>query len=532
MYIVKKKLKLLTNDLNIQGGIKMDTKESFLIAFNKRSLKFVLIIYMALCTLSLLFFCALKLLGLNDSISINSLIMLGIFVSIYGIVLRKCYKCTITKNGFNIKMFNITKIILLFITYFQYLFLNFTMYLNSIWLVIFFFVILGALFFDVKMIMASIVLSILSQIIVFINNPSIFKNNQLLVAESAMTIITILITLVVIFIVVYFASKLLESISDKEIEIKEENQKLLNLIESIGKISVTVLASSENLSVAIEEQTSSLLEVSETSHSVSKDSDEMLDKSNKNKEILSTLLNANEVVANKTKDSEDKIKEFINTTDKNQVFLNDTLLIINDIKNSIEDTYNSTKELEQKSRQVDEILTLIGDISEQTNLLALNASIEAARAGEYGKGFAVVADEIRKLAEGTKESLNQVSAIVGELKSKINIVQEQMTHNNEKSQTGNNIINETVRGLNSMTSDLKLFGNNIMEISEASATVLKETKNVVQFNEEVSNITKNTISKYEIVTESIAQSTTTSEEIEANINELRNVVEDMNKLIK
>jgi methyl-accepting chemotaxis protein len=391
---------------------------------------------------------------------------------------------------------------------------------------------LGALFFDVKMITISIILSIICQVIVFVNNPLIFQDTQVPIAEAAIRIIAIGLTLTGIFIIVYFSSKLLESISNKEIEIKEENQKLIDLFNHIAEISATVLASSENLSVAIEEQTSSLLEISGTSNSVSNESGEMLDKSNKNKEILSMLLNANEVVANKTKDSEDKIKEFINMTDKNQVSLNDTLTIITDIKNSIEDTFESTKELEQKSRQVDEILTLIGGISEQTNLLALNASIEAARAGEYGKGFAVVAEEIRKLAEGTKESLNQVGAIVNELKNKIDIVQEQMTHNNEKSQAGNNIINETVKGLNSMTSDLKLFSNNIMDIRKASTTLLTQTKNVVQFNEEVSNITKHTISKYEIVTEAIAQSTTTSEEIEASVNELRNVAADLHKLIE
>ncbi|BCZ45528.1 hypothetical protein psyc5s11_15950 [Clostridium gelidum] len=510
----------------------MNTEESSIITFNKKTLKFVLIFYVALCTMALLFFSALKLFGFNDSININSLIIQGIAVLIYAIVLRICYKCTLTENGFNIKAFKITKIMILILTYFQYLFLNFTMHLNSIWFMIFYFVILGALFFDLKMITISIILSIICQIVVVANNPSIFLDNQFHIAEVAMRIITISLTLSIIFMVVYFAAKLLESIGEKEIEIKEENQKLLYLFKNIGEMSTSVLESSENLSVAIEEQTSSLLEVSATSHSVSKASDEMLDKSNKNKEILSTLLSANEVVVSRTKDSEDKIKEFINMTDKNQISLNDTLVIINDIKDSIEDTFESTKELEQKSRQVDEILTLIGDISEQTNLLALNASIEAARAGEYGKGFAVVAEEIKTLAEGTKESLTQVSSIVGELKSKINIVQEQMTHNNEKSQAGNNIINETVQGLNSMTSDLKLFSNNIMDISKASTTLLTETKNVVKFNEEVGNITKDTISKYEMVTEAVTQSASTSEEIEASINELRNVAEDMNKLIK
>ncbi|MFX0067134.1 MAG: methyl-accepting chemotaxis protein [Candidatus Hermodarchaeota archaeon] len=59
---------------------------------------------------------------------------------------------------------------------------------------------------------------------------------------------------------------------------------------------------------------------------------------------------------------------------------------------------------------------LIETISGQVNMLALNASIEAARAGEYGRGFAVVADNIRRLAEETKQSLNQVTHIIETLR--------------------------------------------------------------------------------------------------------------------
>jgi|GEM_PF-1002494 len=510
----------------------MEKRESFLIEFNKRSLKLVLIIYLLSCSLSLVFFGVLKLLGYNDDISISSLAMIGVFVVIYAVLFRICYKSTITKDGFNIKAFNITKGVILFITYFHYIFLNFTMHLNSLWLVIFFFVMLGALFFDVKMIIVSIGLSILCQIIVFVHNPLIFQDKQLLMAESLMRIITILLTLAAILLIVHFSSKLLKSIGEKEIEIREENQKLISLFENMSNFSSSILDSSENLSAAIEEQTSSLLEVSGTSQALSNDSNEMLIKSDGNKDNLNALLSANEVVVSKTKDSEDKIKDLINITDNNQKSLDETISIIRDIKNSMEDTVLSTKDLEQKSRQVDEILTLIGDISEQTNLLALNASIEAARAGEYGKGFAVVAEEIRKLAEGTKESLNQVSSIVNELKYKINIVQEQMNNNNEKSQKGNSILNETVKGLTIMNSNLKSFTNNIMDISDASETLLTKAKGLVESNEEIFNITKSTIPKYGIVTEQIAQSASTSEEIEANINELRNVAENMNKLIE
>lgn len=74
--------------------------------------------------------------------------------------------------------------------------------------------------------------------------------------------------------------------------------------------------------------------------------------------------------------------------------------------------------LQASSKAIDKIIGAINDIAEQTNLLSLNASIEAARAGEAGRGFAVVASEIRKLAEQSVNSANEIRRIIADINQK------------------------------------------------------------------------------------------------------------------
>lgn len=86
---------------------------------------------------------------------------------------------------------------------------------------------------------------------------------------------------------------------------------------------------------------------------------------------------------------------------------NNAFNIFAEVKDKLEDALEESKAVDKINDLADSIL----QITSQTNLLALNAAIEAARAGEAGRGFAVVADEIRKLAEDSKNTVNQIQEI-------------------------------------------------------------------------------------------------------------------------
>lgn len=139
-------------------------------------------------------------------------------------------------------------------------------------------------------------------------------------------------------------------------------------------------------------------------------------------------------VLEKKKELKHIMKNFFESISQITAAINDISAKSQNLASMNEKLFSEAKIASEKSKNTDEIINFIQNISSQTNLLGLNASIEAARAGESGRGFSVVAQEIRKLSNSSNESIKKVDDIIKHMLTAINSINENLSASNEVSQ--------------------------------------------------------------------------------------------------
>jgi len=174
----------------------------------------------------------------------------------------------------------------------------------------------------------------------------------------------------------------------------------------------------------------------------------------------------------------------------------------NQIIRQVRDDIN---ELSQRSSKISSIVKVITSVADQTRLLSLNASIEAARAGEFGRGFAVVAEEVKRLADQTAASAQDIAALVKEIQSHISVTAEKAGSAGVVINKQNEALEKAIGSVNKISDSMDLLMEKVEAIKSSTVEMDEHKNQVLNSIQSISAISQQTAATTQELTASSDQ---------------------------
>lgn len=313
------------------------------------------------------------------------------------------------------------------------------------------------------------------------------------------------------------------------------NEMLANLRTILTKAVSTanqVATSSEQLSASAEQTTRATEHIVEATQFISVRADqeqEQLDEAIRAiaqmSADISTVSNGNEEVAKLALSASEASKQ-------GAVSVNGVLQEMETIHDTVQNTTEVMQLLEQQSQQIGGITGMISEVANRTNLLALNASIEASRAGEHGRGFAVVALEIRKLAEQSKLSAQQITELIEDVRLRVSQAAVGMTTVSAQAASGLVRTKQANHMFQSIEASIEAVSTQVSDISQTTSELSETGRRVVEMAQSVAAASNQVAASCQNNSAATEEQLATMEEISSSTMELRKLAEDLNVMLQ
>lgn len=288
------------------------------------------------------------------------------------------------------------------------------------------------------------------------------------------------------------------SIKDIIKDTKRSTNTVLEMSKSLFKIAEHVDNQSSDISQAIQHVAEA---ITEQAYDIDKGSKQ-----------TGELAESIEKVADSINAITDIFSQVYNLNDRGSDAINLLIQKSKEEDEAVKEAEINIKDMDESSQKISVILDTVEQISDQTNLLALNASIEAARSGEYGRGFAVVAEEIRKLADESAKSTEQIKELISAIEDRSKKAVKSMEISKKIAGEQNNIVNEAGKIFKELSDTIKKLAGNIETIEALNRDMNLKKDAIVSMigaiqesAEEISAVSQETSASYQEILFSVNQ---------------------------
>ena len=310
---------------------------------------------------------------------------------------------------------------------------------------------------------------------------------------------------------------MMDDVSELIHAVEDKSNHILEVAGGISEVAGNTKTTIEQVTQAIDSVAQGAVKQAESTQEANTEVEHLKNSLDETKEYVSGMNGmtekANEVSTEGIESVKDLIEKSGKTAEKSKV----SLEVMNEMVESIDKIFY--------------ISDTIADITSQTNLLSLNASIEAARAGEMGKGFAVVADEIRKLADESKESTDEIKKIITEITEKSKLVESTMQENEVLQTEQQEAINRTEEIFGEIMKQIEMLGSGMERINALNDTMSANKDLVVDKMGTIASVSEQSAAATEEVNASTEQVNVTMEEISEHTETLQAITKDLMETI-